>query len=168
MKRIVFSFFLLCTFSGYTQSQSHPLVILDSKNMGYMDLKLIDPKDMLIYVYKGNAAEILKKFDTNSGVVIFASKRFILDAFYKSNIENSPLKKEIPNSEYLSKMGIIGSKAESKYLPYDELSKYINISTIKGDEKKIASITFIKATDSQKINPEWEFGALEITSTTEE
>ena len=131
-----------------------------------MDLKLIDPKDMLIYVHKGSRAEILQKFDSNSGVVIFASKKFILDTFYKNHIEKSPLKKEIPSVDYLSKIGIIGSIVDSKYLPYDdELSKYINITTIKGEEKKIASITFIKPADSQKLNTEWKFGALEITST---
>lgn len=173
MKKLFFLFSVLFTCLISAQTKENPLVILDAKNIGYMDqaentLKLINKNDLLTYVYKGSGAEILQKFGSNSGVVIIATKKFILETFYQNNIENSPLKKEIPSAEYLSKIGIFGSKPESKNLPYDELVKYINISIINEDVKKIASISFIKPADSQKINQKWKFGALEITSTKEE
>lgn len=169
MKRIILSIFLFCTCLGYTQNEPNPLVILDSKNIGYMDiaqntLKLINPNDMLMYVYKGSGTEILQKFDSNSGVIIFATKKFILDTFYKNNIENSPLKKDIPSVDYLSKVGIIGSKGDNKYQPYYELIKYINYTTINEEVIKITSLIFVKPTDSKKIDSKWKYGALEITS----
>jgi len=171
MKRIILSIFLFCTYLGYSQNKPEPLVILDSKNIGFMNqaqkiLDPINPDDIsTITVYKGETA---KKYNSDSGVIIITTKKFILDTFYKNNIENSPLKKEIPDTAYLSKVFIIGSKAESKNLPYDELLKYIDTNNINDKVLKIKAINFIKPKDSQKMNPDWKFGALEIMSAKEE
>ncbi|WP_337966918.1 hypothetical protein [uncultured Flavobacterium sp.] len=170
MKKVCFLLVVLFTCLVSGQKKGNPLVILDSKSIGYMDqaenkLKHINQNDMLLFIYKGSADEILKKFGSNSGVVIVATKKFILETFYKNNIENSPLKKEIPTIESLSKIGIIGSKAESKNLPYDELVRYIKTTPHNEDVLKIASIAFIKASDAQQMNPDWKFGAIEIMST---
>ena len=110
-------------------------------------------------VYKGDAS---KKYGSENGVIIITTKKYILDTFYKNNIENSSLKKEIPTTEILAKIGVFGSKADSKNLPYDELIKYVDTNTVNDTVLKIASITFIKPLDAQKINPDWKFGALEI------
>lgn len=170
MKKVCFLFAILFTCLVSGQNTGNPLVILDSKSIGYMNqvenkLKRIDQNDMQAFVYKGSANEILDKFGSNSGVLIFATNKFIVETFYKNNIENSSLKKEIPTIEALSKIGIIGSKAESKHLPYAELVRYIKTTPSNDDMLKIASITFIKPSDAQKMNPDWKFGAIEIMST---
>ena len=167
MKKVCFLFAILFTCLVSGQNKENPLVILDSKNIGFMNeaqsiLKPINPDDIsTMSVYKGDES---KKYGSESGVIIITTKKFVLDNFYKNNIENSPLKKEIPTPEILTKIGILGSKADSKNLPYDELKKYINTNTVNNDTVlQIAKIAFIKPSDAQKINPKWKFGALEIT-----
>ncbi|MBB4801495.1 hypothetical protein HNP37_001556 [Flavobacterium nitrogenifigens] len=168
MKKIfaVLTVFFTCFISG--QTKDNPLVILDSKSIGYMDqnkLKHIDPNDMQLFIYKGTRSEILEKFGSNSGVVIFATNKYILETFYKDNIENSSLKKEIPTVDRLSKIGVIGSKAEVKNLPYAELVRYIKTTPNNDDVLKITSIAFIEPSVAVKMNPDWKFGAIEIMST---
>ncbi|MFH6999840.1 TonB-dependent receptor [Flavobacterium sp. FlaQc-57] len=165
MKKVYFLVAVLftCLISG--QNKENPLVILDSKNIGFMNeaqpiLEPINPNDIsTMSVYKGDAS---KKYGSENGVIIITTKKYILDTFYKNNIENSSLKKEIPTTEILAKIGVFGSKADSKNLPYDELIKYVDTNTVNDTVLKIASITFIKPLDAQKINPDWKFGALEI------
>lgn len=166
MKKVCFLVAILFTCLVSGQSKENPLVILDSKKIGFMNevqsiLEPINPNDIsTMSVYKGDDAS--QKYGSNSGVIIITTKKFILDSFYKNNIENSSLKKEIPTTEILAKIGVFGSKADSKNLPYDELIKYIDTNTVNDKILKIASIAFIKPLDAQKINPDWKFGALEI------
>lgn len=168
MKKVCLLFAILFTCLVSGQSKENPLVILDSKKIGFMNevqsiLEPLNPNDIsTMSVYKGDNAS--QKYGSKSGVIIITTKKFILDSFYKNNIENSPLKKEIPTTEMLAKIGIFGSKADSKNLPYDELIKYVDTNTANDTVLKIASITFIKPSDAQKTNPEWKFGALKITS----
>lgn len=172
MKKVYFLVAVLftCLISG--QNKENPLIILDSKKIGFMNevqsiLEPINPNDIsTMSVYKGDDAS--QKYGSKSGVIIITTKKFILDSFYKNNIENSPLRKEIPTTEILAKIGVFGSKADSKNLPYDELIKYIDTNTVNDKILKIASITFIKPLDAQKINPDWKFGALEIKSSVTE
>src|SRR5690606_2420312 len=101
----------------------------DSKSIGYIDqaeniLKHFNQNDLLIFIYKGNAEEVEQKFGSKSGVIIYATKKYILNTFYQNNIENSPLKKDIPTTDHLSKIGIIGSVAGNINQPYDELVNY--------------------------------------------
>lgn len=170
MKKVCFLFTILFTYLVSGQTKNNPLVILDSKSIGYMDqaentLKNINQSDLLTFIYKGNAEEVEQKFGSKSGVLIFATKKYILNTFYQNNIENSPLKRDIPTTDCLSKIGIIGSIAGNINQPYDELVNYISITPNNEAEKKIASITFIKPIDAQIINPDWKFGAIEIMST---
>jgi|GEM_PF-1647211 len=170
MKTVFFLFTILFTCLVSGQTKDNPLVILDSKSIGYMNqaestLKNIAQSDLLIFIYKGSAEEVEQKFGSKSGVIIFATKKYILNTFYQNNIENSPLKKDIPTTDYLSKVGIIGSIAGNINQPYDELVNYISITPNNETAKKIASITLIKPTDAQIINPDWKFGAIEIMST---
>jgi rRNA processing protein Gar1 len=172
MKKVCFLFTILFTCLVYGQTKDNPLVILDSKSIGYIDqaentLKHINQNDMLIFIYKGNAEEVEQKFGSKSGVIIYATKKYILNTFYQNNIENSPLKKDIPTKDHLSKIGIIGSIAGNINQPYDELVNYISITPNNETVKKIVSITFIKPTDAQIINPDWKFGAIEIMSTSD-
>lgn len=166
MKKIYLLLSVLFVGLSYAQDKSQPLVILDSKKIGFMNeaqpiLEPINPNDIsTISVYKGETSQ---KYGSESGVVIITTKKYILDTFYKNNIENSSLKKEIPTTEMLAKIGVIGSKADGKNLPYDELIKYIDTNTVNDTILKIASIAFIKPADAQKTNPEWKFGALKIT-----
>lgn len=166
MKKIYLLLSVLFVGLSYAQDKSQPLVILDSKKIGFMNeaqpiLEPINPNDIsTISVYKGETSQ---KYGSESGVVIITTKKYILDTFYKNNIENSSLKKEIPTTEMLAKIGVISSKADGKNLPYDELIKYIDTNTVNDTILKIASIAFIKPADAQKTNPEWKFGALKIT-----
>lgn len=172
MKKVYLLFVVIFTCFTYAQNKPNPLVILDSKKIGYMDqakkiLEPIDPNEIsTVSVYKDVVTA--KKYGSDSGVIVITTKKFILDTFFKNNIENSPLKKEIPDTEYLSKIAIIGSKVESKNLPYDELLKYIDTNSVNDIVLKIAAITFIEPADSQKINPDWKFGALEIIGSMKE
>ena len=170
MKKVYFLFCILYACFIYGQNASNPLVIFNGKNIGYKNpedvLKTIKKQDLAtLGIFKGDTEDALKKYGSNSGVVVITTKKFILDTFYKNNIENSPLKKEIPTTDILSKIGIVVSKAENKNQPYEELSKYINIDLSEDSVLKIASITFIKPVDAVKMNSEWKFGAIEIMST---
>ncbi len=170
MKTVCFLFTIIFTCIVSGQTKDNPLVILDSKCIGYMEqaentLKNINQNDLLPFIYKGNAEEVEQKFGSKSGVLIFATKKYILNTFYQNNIENSPLKKDIPTTDFLSKIGVIGSIASNINQPYDELVNYISITPNNKAVKKIASITFIKPTDAQTINSDWKFGAIEIMST---
>lgn len=170
MKKVCFLFAILFTSLVSGQAKENPLVILDSKSIGYMDqaentLKHINQNDMLLFFYKGNAEEIEQKFGSKSGVLIYVTKKYILDTFYKNNIEHSSLKTIIPTIESLSKIGIIGSKAEFKDLPYAELVRYIKTTPNTDDVLKISSIAFVEPSVAVQMNPDWKFGAIEIMST---
>jgi hypothetical protein len=130
-------------------------------------MEAINPNDIsTLTVYKDSL--VCKKYGSNSGVIIITTKKFILDTFYKNNIENSPLKEKIKSPEDLLKIGIINSDSKSKNQPYDELYKYVDTYTINEKIKKVVEIFYINATDSIQLNPEWINGAIEITSAIEE
>jgi hypothetical protein len=173
MKKIILSL-LSIFFIGtiYGQTQNSPLIILDAKNIGFMkdindQMEAINPNDIsTLTVYKDSL--ICKKYESNSGVIIITTKKFILDTFYKNNIEDSILKEKIKSSEDLLKIGIISADPKSRNQPYDELSKYIDTNTINAIIEKIATITYLNPEDSIKLNPEWTNGAIEISSIIEE
>lgn len=172
MKNVCFLFSILFTCLVSGQTKDNPLIILDSKSIGYLDqaqniLKHIDQNDMLIFIYKGTAEEIEQKFGSKSGVLIYVTKKYILDTFYKNNIENSSLKTIIPTIESLSKIGIIGSKAAFKDLPYAELVRYIKTTPSTDEVLKISSIAFVEPNIAVQMNSDWKFGAIEIMSTTD-
>jgi hypothetical protein len=152
----------------YGQSQQNPLIVLDAKKIGFMkDIKekmeAINPDDIsTLTVYKDSL--ICKKYDSNSGVIIITTKKFILNTFYKNNIENSPLKDKIKSANDLLKIGVVNDNPKSKNQPYDELCKYIDTYTINEKIKKIAKINYLNPEDSIKLNPEWLNGAIEIDS----
>ncbi|MFD1602652.1 hypothetical protein ACFSJW_20385 [Flavobacterium artemisiae] len=167
MKKIYFLLCLLFTCFINSQENANPLVIFNAENIGYKSLeeilKPIKQEDIAILsVLKENG---LEKYGSNSGVVVITTKKFIVDKFYKNIIANSELKKKIPTAESLAKIGIIGSKAENKNQPYDELAKYININLDENQVQKIASISFIEPSVALQMNPDWKFGAIEIMST---
>ena len=167
MKKVYFVFCILFAYVIHGQNKPKTLVILNNENIGYKDgqgvLNPIKQEDIAtLSVLKEDAFE---KYGSKSGVVFITTKKFVIDTFYKNNIENSELKKKIPTKESLAKIGIIGRKAESKNQPYEELTKYINISLEENDVQKIASISFVEPSVAVKINPDWKFGAIEIMST---
>lgn len=164
---VVLTVLFTCFISG--QTKDNPLIILDSKNIGYMNqaektLQRINPDDVILSIYKASSDEIFQKFGSKSGVLIYTTKKYILHTFFKNNIENSPIKKDIPTIDRLSKIGVVGSVADNKDLPYAELIRYINATSI-NEELKIASISFIEPSVAVKMNPNWKFGAIEIMST---
>lgn len=156
----------------YAQMQQSPLIIIDSKKIGFMkDLKKemedLNPNDIsTVTVIKDSV--VSKKYESNFGVIIITTKKYILDTFYKNNIENSPLNEKIKTPEDLLKIGIISADLKSKNQPYDELSKYIDTYTINTKIEKIAKIEYLNSEDSIKLNPEWMNGAIEISSIIEE
>lgn len=162
--------FLLSTL--YVQSQESPMIVLDAKKIGFMEyikeqMESINPDDIsTLTVYKDSL--ICKKYGSNSGVIIITTKKFILDSFYKNNIENSPLKIHISSPEDLLKIGVVTDHPESKNQPYDELSKYIDTFTINEKIKKVAKIFYINPATSIQLNSEWINGAIEISSIYEE
>ncbi|MNS03430.1 hypothetical protein D3C72_347670 [compost metagenome] len=168
MTKIFSSLALLLSCLAHSQNPNNLLTILDSKKIGLIldvreQLESIKPDDISsLTVYKDPIT--IKKYGAEFGVIIVTTKKFILDTFYKNNIENSPLKSKIPTAEDLLKIGVVTDHPESKNQPYDELSKYIDTYTLNDKIKKIGSIYFIKPMDSKKINPNWEFGAIEIIS----
>jgi hypothetical protein len=173
MKKIIpslLSIFFIATIYG--QTQNSPLIVLDAKKIGLMQdikdqMESINPDDIsTLTVYKDSL--ICKKYESNSGVIVITTKKFILDTFYKNNIENSPLKEKIKSPEDLLKIGIISADSKSKNQPYDELSKYIDTNTINAKIEKIATITYINSEDSIKLNPEWINGAIEISTISQE
>lgn len=129
-------------------------------------MEAINPNDIsTLTVYKDSL--VCKKYGSNSGVIVITNKKFILDIFYKNNIENSPLKEKIKSPEDLLTIGVLNNNPESKNQPYDELYKYIDTYTINEKIEKVAKITFINPEDSIKINPEWINGAIEIDAAIE-
>jgi hypothetical protein len=159
---------LLLSIVAFSQKKQNPLIVLDAKKIGFMldiskEMEAINPDDIsTLTVYKDSL--ISKRYDSNSGVIVITTKKFILNTFYKNNIENSPLKTIIASPEDLLKIGVLTDHPESKNQPYDELQKYIDTYTLSDKIKKVASIIFIKPSDSEKINPEWKFGALDINA----
>lgn len=171
MKKIVLLLLILFISNVYAQSQISPMIVLDAEKLGFMqDIKAkmesINPDDIsTLTVYKDSL--ICKKYDSNSGVIIITTKKFILDTFYKNNIENFSLKEKIKSSEDLLKIGIINSDSKSRNQPYDEFSKYIDTNTINAKIEKIATIAYLNPEDSIKLNPEWINGAIEISTVIE-
>ena len=168
MKKILLLVSLFYISSLFAQSKQNPLVILDSKKIGFVqDLKkemdAINPQDISkVTVLKDTI--ISKKYGSNFGVIIITTKKYILDTFFENFIKNSSIKEKIKSPEDLLKIGVISDKRESKNQPYDELSKYIFTNTINEKIKKISSIFFIDTENALKINPKWENGAIEINS----
>ena len=166
MKKITLLLSILFMSTVYGQTQQSPLIVLDANKLGFMqDIKeqmdAINPNDIsTLTVYKDSL--ICEKYESNSGVIIITTKKFILDTFYKNNIENSPLKANIASPEDLLKIGVITDHPESKNQPYDELYKYIDTYTISEKVKKVAKITYLNPENSIKLNPEWINGAIEI------
>jgi hypothetical protein len=161
----LFSVLIFSTIT-FSQNKQNPLIILDTKKIGFMleitkEMEAINPDDIsTLTVYKDSL--VCKKYNSNTGVIVITTKKFILDTFFKNNIENSPLKINIASPEDLLKIGVLTDHPESKNQPYDELQKYIDTYTLSDKIKKVASIIFIKPSDSEKINPDWKFGALDI------
>ena len=169
MKKIGLLISILFISTVYGQS---PLIVLDANKLGFMQdikeqMEAINPNDIsTLTVYKDSL--VCKKYGSNSGVIIITTKKFILDTFYKNNIENSPLKTNIASPEDLLKIGVVNDNPKSKNQPYDELYQYIDTYTINEKIKKIAQIVYLKPEDAIKINPEWINGAIEISSIDEE
>lgn len=172
MKKIALLLSILYISTVYGQTQQSPLIVLDAKKLGFMqDVKeqmdAINPNDIsTLTVYKDSLT--CKKYGSNSGVIIITTKKYILDTFYKNNIENSPLKANIASPENLLEIGVVNDNPKSKNQPYDELYKYIDTYTINEKIKKVTKISYIKPEDATKINPEWINGAIEIESKVEE
>ncbi len=172
MKKLLLLFSVLFVSSLFAQSKMNPLIVVDAQKIGFMQdhkylMDNMNPNDIsTLTVYKDSL--VCKKYGSNSGVIVITTKKFILDTFYKNNIENSPLKENIKSAEELLKTGIINGEPKSKNQPYDELSKYIDTYTINEKIKKIAQIFYINPEDSIKLNPEWINGAIEISSNHEE
>lgn len=172
MKKFVLLFSIIFLTNLYAQSQPSPLIILDAKKIGFMQdikeqMEALNPNDIsTLTVYKDSL--VCKKYGSNSGVIVITTKKFILDTFYKNNIENSLLKEKIKTPEELLKIGVVTNKPESKNQPYDELYQYIDTYTINEKTKKVAKITYLNPEDSIKLNPEWINGAIEISSINEE
>jgi hypothetical protein len=171
MKKIVLLFSIIYISTAYGQTQQSPLIVLDANKLGFMqDIKeqmdVINPNDIsTLTVYKDSL--ICKKYGSSSGVIIITTKKFILDTFYKNNIENSPLKANIASPEDLLKIGVVNDNPKSKNQPYDELYKYIDTYTINEKIKKVAKITYLTPEDAIKVNQEWINGAIEIDSVIE-
>ena len=147
------------------------MIVLDAKKLGFMQdikeqMEAINPDDIsTLTVYKDSL--VCKKYGSNSGAIIITTKKFILDTFYKNNIENSPLKEKIKSSDDLLKIGVVTNHPESKNQPYDELYQYIDTYTISEKIKKVAKINYLNSEDSIKLNPEWINGAIEIDAVIE-
>lgn len=169
IKKLLFFVFTFLLTNAY--AQNNPLIILDAKKVGFIkdineQIQAINPDDVsTLTVYKDSL--VCHKYGSNSGVIVITTKKFILDTFYKNNIENSPLKEKIKTPEDLLKVVVITNLSESKNQPYDELYKYIDTYTINEKIKKVSKITFINPEDSIKINSEWINGAIEIDAAIE-
>ena len=168
MKKLLLLFYIFFLSNLYAQSKPNPLIVIDAKKIGFMQdineqMQALNPDDIsTLTVYKDSL--VCKKYDSNSGVIIITTKKFILDTFYKNNIENSPLKEKIKSSDDLLKIGVVTNHPESKNQPYDELHQYIDTYTINEKIKKVAKITYLNPEDAVKINPEWVNGAIEIAA----
>ncbi len=172
MKKLLLLFAVLFVSSLFAQSKMNPLIVVDAQKIGFMQdhkdlMENMNPNDIsTLTVYKDSL--VCKKYGSNSGVIVITNKKFILDTFYKNNIENSPLKEKIKSSDDLLKIGVVTDHSESKNQPYDEFYKYIDTYTINEKTKKVAQIVYIKPEDAIRINPEWINGAIEISSIIEE
>ncbi|WP_304198817.1 hypothetical protein [Flavobacterium alvei] len=171
MKKLLFLFSILFVSSLFAQSKMNPLIVVDAQKIGFMEdhkdlMEKMNPNDISsLTVYKDSL--VCKKYGSNSGVIVITNKKFILNTFYKNNIENSPLKEKIKTPEDLLKIGLIGGNPKSKNQPYDELYKYIDTYNINEKIKKVAKITYLNPEDSIKINSEWINGAIEIDAAIE-
>lgn len=171
MKKLLFLFSILFVSSLFAQSKMNPLIVVDTQKIGFMEdhkdlMEKMNPNDISsLTVYKDSL--VCKKYGSNSGVIVITNKKFILDTFYKNNIENSPLKGKIKTPEDLLRIGVINDNPKSKNQPYDELYKYIYTYNINEKIKKVAKITFINPEESIKINSEWINGAIEIDAAIE-
>lgn len=140
MKKLLFLFSILFLSNLYAQSQKGPLIVLDAKKLGFMQdikeqMEAINPDDIsTLTVYKDSL--VCTKYGSNSGAIIITTKKYILDTFFRNNIEKSPLKEKIKSSDDLLKIGVITDRPESKNQPYDELYKYIDTYTINEKNKK--------------------------------
>lgn len=168
MKKIIFLLTLTITFLSHSQTKSNPIIVLDSKIIGFMNdtgekLKSINPDEISsVTVLKDSV--ISRKYGSEYGVIIITRKEYILSTFYENFIEsNSLLKEKIKSSSDLLKIGIVSS-SKSKNHPYDELVKYIYTNTINEQVKKITQIIYLNPEDSIKINSLWTDGAIEIVS----
>ena len=172
MKKLLLLFSTLFVSSFFAQSKMNPLIVVDAQKIGFMQdhkdlMDNMNPNDIsTLTVYKDSL--VCKKYESNSGVIVITTMKFILNTFYKNNIENSPLKEKIKSPEDLQKIGIINGDSKSKNQPYDELYKYIDTYTINEKIEKIAKITYLNSEDSIKLNPEWINGAIEISSINQE
>ncbi|MEO5775331.1 MAG: hypothetical protein ABIQ27_00405 [Flavobacterium sp.] len=168
MKKILFLFSFFYVSLMFSQAKDNALIVLDSKKLGLMkdltkEMEAINPDDIsTLTVFKDTL--ITKQYGTEYGVIVITTKKYILETFYKDNIQNSPLKEKINSPEDFAKIGVITDKPDSKNQPYDELSKYIYTNTANEKIKKIASIFFINPEDAVKINPKWTLGAIEISA----
>lgn len=169
IKKVLLLICILLLTNAY--AQNNPLIVLDAKKIGFIkdineQIQAINPDDVsIVTVYKDSL--ICQKYGSNSGVIIITTKKFILDTFYKNNIENSSLKEKIKSSDDLLKIGVVTDNPESKNQPYDELVKYIDTYSISEKPKKVAQIIYINPEDSIKINPKWVDGAIEIDAVIE-
>lgn len=172
MKKILILISVLFVSSLFAQSKMNPLIVVDAQKIGFMQdhkdlMDNMNPNDIsTLTVYKDSL--VCKKYGSNSGVIVITNKKFILDTFYKNNIENSPLKEKIKSPADLLKIGVINDNPNSKNQPYDEFYKYIDTYTINEKIKKVVKITYLNPDDSVKINSEWINGAIEISSIHEE
>lgn len=165
MKKLLLLFSVFFLSNLYAQQQS-PLIVLDTQKLGFMQdikeqMEAIDPNDIsTLTVYKDSL--ICTKYGSNSGVIIITTKKFILNTFFKNNIENSSLKERIKSPDDLLKIGVVTNHPESKKQPYDEFYQYIDTNTINEKIKKVAKITYLNPEDAIKLNPEWINGAIKI------
>lgn len=167
MKKILFLFAVLFTVVLKGQTKENPLVILDAKKLGFMqdvqkEIEAINPDDIAtVTIYKDSS--VSKIYQSEQGVMVITTKKFILTSFYQKYISDSPLKEQIKSSEDLLKIGVVTDNPKSKNQPYDELSKYIDTYTITQKILAAKNISFINPKDSMQINPDWKFGAIQIT-----
>ena len=90
MKKNLLLFSLLIFSYFFAYPQQNPIIILDAKKIGFMqDLKKemedINPNDIsTVTVLKDSI--VSKKYESNFGVIIITTKKYILDTFYKNNI----------------------------------------------------------------------------------
>jgi len=168
MKKLLLLISIFFLSNLYAQSKPNPLIVIDAKKIGFMQdineqMQALNPDYIsTLTVYKDSL--VCKKYDSNSGVIIITTKKFILDTFYKNNIENSPLKEKIKSSDDLLKIGVVSHNPESKNQPYDELHQYIDTYSISEKIKKVAKITYLNPEDAVKISQEWVNGAIEISA----
>lgn len=166
---ILFSFFYISLM--FSQSKENTLIVLDSKKLGLMkdlskEMEALNPNEIsTVTVFKDSI--IAKNYGAEYGVIVITTKKYILNTFYKDNIQNSPLNEKIKSADDLQSIGVVTDKPDSKNQPYDELSKYIYTNTMNEKISKIESILFMKPEEAIKINKDWINGSIEIISSLE-